>query len=45
MLSATTTQTQKEIFYVASPSTILFIEADPSSDSLGAQTSGVMLIQ
>jgi hypothetical protein len=45
MLSSTTTQTQKEIFYVASPSTVLFIEADPTSDSSGAQTSGVMIIQ
>jgi hypothetical protein len=45
MLSSTKTQTQKEIFYVASPNTVLFIEADPTSDSVGAQTSGVMLIQ
>jgi|GEM_PF-3914845 len=45
MTSSTTTQTLKEIFYVASPGTVLFIEADPTSDSLGAQTSGILLIQ
>ena len=40
MESSTTTATLKEIFYVASPSTVLFIESDAV-----AQTSGIMLIQ
>jgi hypothetical protein len=40
MESSTTTVTLKEIFYVASPSTVLFIESDAV-----AQTSGIMLIQ
>jgi hypothetical protein len=40
MLSASTTQTQKEIFYMADPNTVLFIQADQQ-----AQTSGIMLKQ
>ena len=40
IFTSTTSQTLKEIFYVASPSTVLFIESDAV-----AQTSGIMLIQ
>ncbi|MGB8541891.1 MAG: hypothetical protein WCD49_09670 [Candidatus Acidiferrales bacterium] len=40
MESSSTTATLKEIFYVASPSMVLFIESDAV-----AQTSGIMLIQ
>jgi hypothetical protein len=40
MTGSTTTETLKEIFYAASPSTVLFIESDAV-----AQTSGIMLIQ
>jgi hypothetical protein len=39
-LNASTNQTQKEIFYMADPNNVLFIEADQQ-----AQTSGIMLKQ
>jgi hypothetical protein len=39
-LDASDNQTQKEIFYMADPNTVLFIQANPI-----AQTSGIMLIQ
>jgi hypothetical protein len=42
--SSTTSQTIKEIFYVASPTTVLFIEAD-TTEGTSAQTSGIMVLQ
>jgi hypothetical protein len=39
-LDASDNQTQKEIFYMADPNTVLFIQANPI-----AQTSGIMLMQ
>ena len=39
-LNSSTNQTQKEIFYMADPNTVLFIQGDTQ-----AQTSGIMLMQ
>jgi hypothetical protein len=39
-LNSSTNQTQKEIFYMADPNTVLFIQGDSQ-----AQTSGIMLMQ
>jgi hypothetical protein len=39
-LDASDNQTQKEIFYMADPNTVLFIQGDQQ-----AQTSGTMLMQ